>query len=119
MSKRKNLTYLTLSLITLAVLFNLCNSIINTYRSNHRLARLKKEVEQSEEKITALKKQLEEQESDDFIEEQARNKLNLIKPGEKTVILGEKDERDPATSVATTTTCETNWEKWKYLFFRL
>ncbi|MBU1110354.1 septum formation initiator family protein [Patescibacteria group bacterium] len=118
MKRKRNLAYFTLITIALIIVFNLGHSIVNTYHNNTRMGKLQRDIQQSAQEIESLKTDIAYQQSAAFIEEQARNKLNFINPEEKTVVLGKSDKDK---SIATTETADnpgSNWEKWRYLFFR-
>lgn len=104
-----------LALLTIA---SWSRSLFRTYRSNHHLKKLDIEITDAEKNLEELKNQLSRQRTDQFIEEQARNKLNLIKPGEKAVILGQSDTARKPIPKQQADQLE-NWEKWYRLFLRL
>ena len=76
--------------------------------SEMRLEELKKENE-------ALKFELEYKKTNEFAEEEIRNKLGLAKEGETVVILP-KDQTIESTSNNSGSDLA-NWEKWRDLFF--
>lgn len=88
-------------------------------RKARRLDILKAEVAQLEQKREELEATAEYYKTDDFIEKEARDKLNMVKPGEKIVII--TDDKSQGGEVATDQeTIEEqipNWEKWRRLFF--
>ena len=61
-------------------------------RSGRRLDDLRVEVELLEEEKRALVDEIEYKKTDEFVEEQARNNLSLIKPDEEVFIIPEIDE---------------------------
>lgn len=101
-------------------------AIIALLRESYRYFRISQEVKNLEEKIKKLKKDNEEMakleryfQSDDFLEKEARLKLNLTKPGEKLIIIKtpegfkqEQKEQNIAKQIS-------NIQKWwEYLFGR-
>jgi len=79
-------------------------------------------VEEKAQKLAAEQKQLLEKkayfQSPEFVEEEARNKLNMAKPGETVVILPPnlaqvlgREEKPAAPEIP-------NWRKWWNLFFQ-
>jgi len=102
--------------------------IVSLIRGIRRLLRASGEIKLAEEKVQELEKenqQLVEKkkyyQSPEFIEEQARDKLNMAKPGETIVILppnleeilGKTKKETPAQSAS----WRTNWQRWWKLFF--
>jgi len=98
--------------------------IINLSRDILRLLKAGDQIKLAEQKVEKLKKEQKEilekhqyYQSEEFIEEEARNKLGFSRPGETVVILppnvsqilGRKEEK-PAEEIP-------NWKKWFKLFF--
>ena len=77
-------------LITAAVAYNLINQIIGAVKSGERLSQAADEVYKLEAKNKALREQLSQISSREFLEEQIRNKLGLTKKGETLVIIPEE-----------------------------
>lgn len=89
-----------------------------------RLAEVKNEVNSVIKQKDNLGKEIKERESLTFLETEARNQLNLIKPGERIVILPKKgDLSSPLIGNSEESlqnqkrALEPNWVKWKRLFF--
>jgi len=74
-----------------------------------QLADLKRENE-------VLKKELDFKKSDQFAEEEIRNKLGLAKPGETIVVLPK--EENTKYQIPNTKYELPNWQKWWNLFFK-
>jgi len=97
--------------------------IISLSRNIYRLLKAGDQVKLAQQRLEELEKEhqelLEKEEyyqSEEFVEQEARNRLNLGKPGETVVILppnvGETGEvtSTPAPELP-------NWKKWLRLFF--
>ena len=67
---------------------------ITVVQSRHRLELLRQEVANLEQQKSHLKVELDYQKTPEYIEMEARNKLNLIKPGDKLYIVDEKLAQD-------------------------
>ena len=86
------------------------------YSKRDILTATQQQVEALQKENLSLKKQLKVVQSQQFIEEQARDKLFLGKPGESTVFLpqataaGESGQNMPSNNIP-------NWLKWWQLFF--
>lgn len=63
-----------------------------------------------------LKSRLEYVKSEEFMEKEAREKLNLVKPGE-TIVIIPQSVLEAATASAAPTPVPPNWEQWMRLFF--
>lgn len=90
-----------------------------------RLTEVKNEADQLAQQKNELEKQVNERQSLTFLEREARNNLNLVKPGERIVILP-KNTNEPSSSMDKgpgddnsdpKISSEPNWVKWKRLFF--
>lgn len=77
-------------LLVLGFAYNLLVQITKALRSGERLSTQAETVYKLEAKNKELKKKLSEIESPEFIEEQARDKLGLGRPGETVVIIPEE-----------------------------
>ncbi len=98
--------------------------IINLSRDILRLLKAGDQIKLAEQKVEKLKKEQQEflekrqyYQSEEFIEEEARNKLGFSRPGETVVILPPnipqilgREEEKPAEEIP-------NWKKWFKLFF--
>ena len=77
---------------------------------------MKKRIEELRAKNEDLKKRLEYIESDEFVEKEAREKLNMAKEEETVVILPEKLEIRDFESGSREENLP-NWQQWLRLFF--
>lgn len=86
---------------------------------NERILDEEKELQKLEEKNSALKKQLDEVNSDYYIEKQIRDKLGLSKEGEVVLVLPSDElllEIAPKSTQEEGIVIEPNWQKWFHLF---
>lgn len=77
-------------LLVLIIAYNLLKQIIDAVRSGDRLSSQAESVYKLEAKNRQLKKKLSDIQSPQFIEEEARNKLGMGKPGETVIIIPEE-----------------------------
>lgn len=98
--------------------------IFNLVRDIHRLLRASDQIKFAEKKAQDLEKENRElvekkkyYQSPEFIEEQARNKLNMAKPGETIVILPPNIEEIFGKTKKETPVQLPNWQRWWKLFF--
>lgn len=94
--------------------------IIFLFRESYRVFIVNQEIKNLEKRIEDIKKSNEELvkikqyfQSDDFLEKQARLKLNLVKPGEKLIIIKESEKFEEQKVVNNTS----NIQKWFKYFF--
>ena len=100
--------------IGMGLIISLSRSIVRLLKLGNPAEELKKELLGLEiEKENLLKKKAYYQ-SDEFIEDQARNILNMGKPGERIVILPDDFLKEEAIQEAKSLP---NWKKWFEIFF--
>lgn len=111
-------------LFQLIFLFLGIGLIVKLTRDIFRLLKAGGQIKLAEEKVLKLEKEKEElsqkyqyYQSPEFIEEEARNKLNMAKPGETIVILPPNLEEILGRQKPEQKTDLPNWEKWWKLFF--
>jgi cell division protein FtsB len=98
--------------------------IVSLVQDIRRLLRASGEIKIAEKKVQELEKenqQLAEKkkyyQSSEFIEEQARDKLNMAKPGETIVILPSNLEEVLGKGKKESLPELPNWQRWWNLFF--
>ena len=116
--------YIVLSLLFTIATVNFARTTLSIVESSKRLDALKNEVSELEETKVALERELDFKSTDSFIEEEARNKLNLIKPGEEVFVMPVDKSSQTVTSQVLSATTEvdsagtqSNFKKWVELFF--
>lgn len=111
--KHRLLNWLFL-LILIVLSVNLANSWWRLYQRGDIIKEAEDKLLEVHEKQEELKRNLAKAQSTQFIEKQARDKLNLSKEGETLIIL------PPITPVIeitpTITPALANWEKWVEVF---
>ncbi|MGL5244464.1 MAG: FtsB family cell division protein [Sarcina sp.] len=92
---KKKLTFTNIILILLISIF--CISFIRQEfainRIDKQIVEKQKELEKLKETNDKLKNEAEMTSSDEYIEKQARERLGMIKPGEKVVIEEKSDDK--------------------------
>ena len=113
---------LRISLLPIAAIVGLLVTIFGLSQSVVRLIGRKSMLKVKQEELVRLQKQQENlqnklklAQTPEFIEKEAREKLNLAKSGE-TIILVEEGETQAQTSQKETTIIP-NWKKWWQMFF--
>ena len=89
-------------------ILSLRTTSLSVREAEEKLGKLKQESE-------SLKQELEYKKTDQFAEEEIRNKLGLAKEGEAVVILPK--ENDEQLTIDNGQLTKSNWEKWQTLFF--
>ncbi|MCL4386806.1 septum formation initiator family protein [Patescibacteria group bacterium] len=106
-------------LVVLSLIFainNMGRSIYNLWHKKDLLTQAQKQLDREKEENKKLKEEITRAQSKDFIEQEARNKLFLGKPGEQIVIIPQKlfNQKENKKSFDV----RPNWQKWWDLFFR-
>lgn len=114
---------ITISLVLVIIIFvvKITQEIINRRSLNNELANLNQQITNLQGKQQELENLMTYLESSDFIEKEARTRLNLRKDGERVIIIPSSSTNNnlPASATITTTTIKelTNFQKWwQYIF---
>ena len=83
----KKILFFIVVIICLLAANNLLGSIYTTWQKQAFLTEAERDVAQEEQRHQALQKQLKMVSQQEFVEEQAREKLLLVKPGEQLVLI--------------------------------
>lgn len=112
---RSKLFKLGLTVVSLILILTLSRSIVSVWQKGDVVRQRQLELARIEAENQALKRQLAESQSQDFVEREAREKLGLSKPGEAVVLM------PPATEAAKMLEDlgkpVPNWEQWRRLLF--
>lgn len=97
-------------------------SSFSVLKSKERLDSLNGEVARLEEEMKKIESEIEFKKSNEYVEEKARNDLNLIKPGEKVYVVkgGEEQAENVLSDSDQKIEAEEkrpNWYSWYRLFF--
>ncbi len=96
-------------IVSLIIINSLVKSIYDLLRKEDLVTEATKELEDQKKENKRLKEQLSYVRTDEFIEEEARNKLFMVKEGESEVII----PKDFSLSKAQKPIPELpNWKKW-------
>lgn len=112
-------------LLIISVVF--IKSSFDVLKSKERLDEINSELSSLNEEKEKIEKEIEYKQTDEYVEEKARNELNLIKPGEKvyvvveegseSVVLSETDEIKQDEKEEIDKKKQKNWYLWYRLFF--
>ena len=109
----KKILFVFVIIVCLIVIQGLIRSIYDLWNKQDVVVKAQKELDKEKEENRRLKAQLIFVKSNDFVEQEARNNLFLVKPGESGVIVPEeliKKRRIKREIVSP------NWQQWINLF---
>ncbi len=117
---RNRLVYSFLLILSLYLIVSLTRSIWLFWQKRDVLKQAEIQVNQEMKKNQELTQQLSQVRTQEFIEQQARDKLNLSKPQETVVVVPPELVSHLATYsglISGQKEEEPNWKKWVKLFF--
>jgi cell division protein DivIC len=126
MSKLKQFKYVLFTAILFALSIGFIRSTLSIFKSKERLDSVQKEVAGMEKQVKDLNADIEYKKTNEYIEEKARDDLNMIKPGEQVYVVVDSGKSAPSSNVlGTQDTSEkkgngskdANWYAWYKLFF--
>ncbi len=68
------------------IFYSFGGQAIEMYNVRHEITKIREQMDELQEKNAELRKQVEQLNSDAFIEREAREKLGYVKPGEKIIL---------------------------------
>ena len=108
---------LVVIIIGLALIVNLSRDIFRLWGSLKEVYLVEEKAQELEKERQLLLKKKDYFQSKEFIEEEARNKLNMARPNETIVILPENIKEALGQKQIQEQKEEPNWKKWWGLFF--
>lgn len=114
----KRVTSIVIIFLSIFVINNLVQSIYSLWQKQDLLVDAKQELEREKRENTTLKGQLEKVKEPQFVEEQARNKLLLVKEGEHIVVASDNLIVDEQKVLPAQTEQKENWKQWLELFLK-
>lgn len=110
----KKISLIFLIIILLFLIKNTIFSIFDTLKNGKVSNSLQTQLVSEQKKNKFLKERLFYVKTDNFVEDEARRKLGMVRVGEHTVIVPSEPEKDSKPIEIDT---RPNWEKWLKLFF--
>lgn len=107
----KRLIFIGFVIVSLLVIHGLATSIYDLWHKQDLIKNQNSSYERNLAENRELKAKLKQVQTQEFIEEEARNKLFLSKPGEKEILLP-----SPTSTPSTQTVYVPNWQKWLEFF---
>lgn len=125
MSRSTKFKYILGSILLFIVSISLIKSSFQVFKSKDRLDEVNKELSKLEDEKKRLEAEIQYKQTQEYIEEKARDDLNLIKLGEKVyVVVGQDEKASSETNVLSGSserkkndTKDKNWYSWYKLFF--
>ncbi len=125
MSRSTKFKYILGIAFLFIVSISLIKSSFQVFKSKGRLDEVNQELSKLEDEKRKLEAEIEYKQTQEYIEEKARNDLNLIRPGEKIyVVVGNDIKGSSESSVLSGSserkkddTKDKNWYSWYKLFF--
>lgn len=113
---KKIILLLTTLLIGIFLIINLSRGVIEAWQSGNRVAIEQKKVDSLKAENQRLKSKIDYLKSDAYVEKEARDKLNLAKPGETVVILPKEQlEKQIAEKQKEKKGPPPPWKQWTFL----
>lgn len=112
----KKVLYALIIIASIYIINNLVRSIYSLWQKQDLIVAARDELGKEKNEYEKLKDQLTKVKRQDYVEEEARDKLFLIKTGEKIVLV-------PETTLSATVSAESKtpplpvWEQWLQVFF--
>ncbi len=111
----KKILFFAVLIGSFLIINNLVRSIADLWHKQDLIEQAKIDVEKEKKDNQKIKEQLSKAQSEQFVEEQARNKLFLVKPDEKFALIPQNllNTASPSASMPPLP----NWQQWLKLFF--
>lgn len=105
-----------LILILVLGAFSLGRSIWRNLGGTHRVGRLREELAAAQRRNEGLKNDLAEKEGLAFVEKEAREKLGMVKAGEKVVVIPKEGGAVSSVGITNVTPRVYYWREWLRVF---
>lgn len=115
--KIKKILFLTIIIASVLISNNLIHSIYTLWQKKDLMVQAQHELEEEKQKNRELKKQLSLVTDDSFVEQEARDKLFLAKPGEGVVVIPTGVLSASASVTLKPVETKPNWQQWWETFF--
>lgn len=113
----KRIFFFAVLITSVFVINNLSRSIYDLWQKRDLIVEAERQLLEQKQENQRLKSQLSYVESEEFVEEAARNKLLLVKPGEQAVLIPHDLIKETSSPSANIQEVDPNWKKWWKLFF--
>jgi cell division protein FtsB len=114
---RKKIVNIAILVIGIGLIINLSRDILRLLKAGDRQRQARTRVEELEKEQARLERQNEYYQSEDFIEQQARDKLNLAREEEIVLVLPPNVDELIESDQPQEPSALPNWQQWWQLFF--
>ncbi len=111
----KKILFFTIIIASVFIINNLVHSIYTLWQKQQLVDNARRELIREKEENQELKRRLSMARDPLFIEEEARNKLFLTKPGEGVIVIPTEAIKASSGAIIKPDTRQ-NWEKWRDTF---
>lgn len=101
---------------SLLIINNLVQSIYSLWQKQYLVLNTRRQLDREKEANQKLKAQLVQVTQTDFVEQEARNKLFLVKPGEQVVVVPQESKKTSSAATSGPVIHKPNWQQWLDLF---
>lgn len=112
----KRISFLVITITLFFIILHILTSIYTLWHKQDLLTNAQLQLLQEREEKRGLQKELSKVKSPQFVDQEARDKLLLVKPGESEVLI-DKNLLEASAS-AKSKKSEPYWQQWLDLFFR-
>lgn len=109
----KKVAYIITIIVCIVIINGLVHSIYDLWKKQDLVVKAQEDLNREKQKNQELKAQLSYVQSEEFVEEAARDKLFMVKPGESGVIIPEELIQKKKEKVVVVLP---NWQQWINLF---
>lgn len=113
----KRIIYVSIVLIGVYLIINLTGSIVNLWQKQEKVEIAQIELGRLQKENKDLTSQLEYSQTAEFLEQQAREGLGLVLPGEKKVIIDTSFIASSSSQSSQAKSWWANWRQWWSLFW--
>lgn len=113
----KKIVFFVFIIFAIFVINDLAQSIYNLWQKNDLIDQSEQMLAQEKEKNNELKKKLNDVKAPNFVEEEARNKLFMVKPGEGIVVIAPTEYLHNKPTQVKFVEKRPNWQQWWDTFF--
>lgn len=110
---------LLISFLSLILIFNLSREVVRLSKAGQRIEEARDKVQELKLENWQLKKELDYRQTDEFLEQEIRNKLGMAKKDETIVILPRETVEKFASQAATRVEEKqlSSWQQWLEIFW--
>ena len=113
----KRILFFAIVIAAFFILHNLAQSLYTVWQKRDLILEANRSLEREKKENQELKAKLIQAKDQSFVEEEARDKLFMAKPGEKIVLIPTPVVNASLSSKPKPQDTRPNWQKWQEVFF--